>query len=262
MRDDQQVFRLVKIEPVHDSETRAQRRRNQSRARCRANQCEMSQLKGMNPRSRPLPDNQVHAKIFHRRIQHFFHRRLQPVNFIHKKNFLAFERGQYRGQVAFALQQRSRAGLDRHVQFVGDNLRQRRFSQSWRPVQQHVVQRFAAAPRRIDRNLDIFFNAFLADVLLQPFRPHAHVNARVFVIRLPGHNPLRLSLLHHPFCRSIRHLSAIRHALSFSYGNFSEPCLASRIQNDLAFPRQSLFASSTSSRTFPVLPSQTSRISI
>src|SRR6266478_362151 len=207
MRDDQQIFRLVKIQPVHDSETRAQRGGNQSRARGRSDEREMSQLEGMNPRPWPLPDNQVHAKIFHRRIQHFFHRGLQAVNFIHEKNFLAFERGQYRGQVAFALQQRSRTSLDRHVQFVGDNLRQRRFSQPGRPVQQHVVQRFAAAPCRIDGNLDILFDAFLADVLLQPFRPHAHVDARVFVICLPGHNPFRLSLLHHPFCCSIRHWS-------------------------------------------------------
>ena len=48
----------------------------------------------MNPRCRPLPDNQVHPKIFHRRIQHFFHRRLQAMNFIEEENFLGFERSE------------------------------------------------------------------------------------------------------------------------------------------------------------------------
>ncbi len=159
----------------------------------------------MNPRARPLPDNQVDAEIFHRRIQHFLHGRLQAVNFIQKENFLFFERGQYRRQVAFALQQRARAGLDGHVQFVGDDLRQGGFSQPGRPVEQHMVQRFAAAPRRIDGNLNILFDAFLPDVLVEALGPHAHFDARVFVKRLSGHNSFWLSLWHHPFCRSIRH---------------------------------------------------------
>ena len=157
----------------------------------------------MNPRARTLANNQVHAKIFHRRVQHFFHRRLQTVNFIQEEDFFFFERGQYRGQVAFALQQRAGAGFDRHVQFVGDDLRQRGLSKTRRSVEQHVVQRFSAAARGIDGNLNIFFDAFLPDIFVKAFRPHAHVDARVFVKRLPGHNALRLPLVHHPFCRSI-----------------------------------------------------------
>src|SRR5882762_9118778 len=164
----------------------------------------------MNPRARPLADDQVNAEIFHRRIQHFLDGRLQPVNFIQKENFLFFERSQNRRQVSFALQQRSCAGLDRHVQFVRDNLRQRGLAQPRRAVQQHVIQRLAAAARRINGNLDIFLDAFLPDIFLQPPRPHAHFDARVFVKCLPGHNPFWLPLVHHPFCRSIRHRSSQR----------------------------------------------------
>src|SRR6267154_592236 len=167
----------------------------------------MPQLKRMDSRSRPLPDDQVHAKIFHRRIQHFLHGRLQAVNFIKKEDFLFFERGQDRGQVAFAFQQRSRTGLDRHVQFVGDNLCQSGLSETRRSIEQRVVQRFVAAASRVDCNLNVFFDAFLSDVFVQALWPHAHIEPRVFVKRLPGHNPLWLSLRHHAFCRSIRHSS-------------------------------------------------------
>ena len=162
-------------------------------------------LERMNARAWPLPDNQVHAKIFHRGIQHFFDRRLQAVNLIEEKNLFFLERSQNRGEIALAFQQRPRAGLDRNIQFIRDNLRERGFAQSRRAIQKHVVQRFAPAARRVDRNLNIFFDAFLSDVFVEAFRAHAHVNARVFLKRLPGNNALRLPLLHHPFCGCIRH---------------------------------------------------------
>ena len=183
MQDDQQIVRLVKIEPMHDAEARAQRRRNQARAGRRADQREMAQRKRMNARARSLADDQVDAKIFHRRIEHFFDRGLQAMNFVQKENFLGFERSEDRGQIAFALEQRTRAGLDRNVQFVGDNLRQGRFAQPRRPIEQHVIQRFAAAARRLDGDLDIFFDAFLSDVVVESLGPHAGFNARVFVKR-------------------------------------------------------------------------------
>ena len=99
----------------------------------------------MNPRARSLADNQVHAKIFHRRVQHFFHRGLQAVNFIQEENLFFFKRGQNRCQVPLALQQGPGAGLYRNVQFVGDDLCQGRFSKTWWSVEQHVVQRLATA---------------------------------------------------------------------------------------------------------------------
>ena len=165
----------------------------------------------MNPRSRPLADNQVYAKIFHRRVQHFFYRRLQAMNFIEEENFLGFERSQNRGQVALALQQRTRAGFDRHNEFVRDDLRQRGLAQSRRPVEQHVIQRLAAAPRRLDRDLDVLFDALLADVFVQAFWANARFDARVLVEWRSRHNSLRLSWRHHPFCCSFSHLC--RHTL-------------------------------------------------
>ena len=124
---------------MHDAEARTQRSGDQSRARCRAYQGEVAQLERMNARPRSLSDDQVHAEIFHRGIKHFFDRRLQPVNFVEKKNLFLFERGQNRREVAFAFEQRPRARFNRNVEFVGDDLRQRGFAQPGRAVQEHVV---------------------------------------------------------------------------------------------------------------------------
>src|SRR5215472_12676748 len=106
MDDDEQIFRLVKIEAMHDAESRTQWSGDQSSARRGAYQREMAQRKRMNARSRPLSDDQVHAKIFHRGIENFFNCRLQPVDFVEKKNLFLFEGGQNRREVAFAFEQR------------------------------------------------------------------------------------------------------------------------------------------------------------
>ena len=56
-----------------------------------------------------------------------------------------------------------------------------------------MIERFAAASRCLDRDLDILFDAFLADVFVQAFRTHARFDARVLVEWGSGHNSLGLS---------------------------------------------------------------------
>src|SRR5438105_11981293 len=65
--------------------------------------------------------------------------------------------------------------------------------------------RFVAAARGVNRDLDVFLDALLPDVFLEPPRTYADVDARVFFIRDAGNDSLRLLLLHHPFCACIHH---------------------------------------------------------
>ena len=102
------IFGLVKIQPVHDAETRAQRRGDEAGASGGADQREMAQLKRMNARARALADDQVDSKIFHGGIENFFDGGLQAVNFVEKENFFGFERSENRGQIAFAFEQTGR----------------------------------------------------------------------------------------------------------------------------------------------------------
>ena len=209
MNDLEQIAWFVEIQPMHDAEARAQRRGDEPRARRRSHQREMAQMKRMNPRARPLPDDQVHAKVLHRGIEHLFDGGLQAMNLIEKKNFADLERSENRRQITFPLEHRPSAGLDRHFQLVGDDLRQRGLAQSRRAVQQDMIERLAAAPRCLDGNLDVLLHAPLADVFRQALGPHARFNSHVLVKRLSGDNPLRSPLLHNPFCRRVRHGTSV-----------------------------------------------------
>src|SRR5882762_196968 len=115
MQDDQQILRLIKIEAVDDAETRAERCGDQTGAGGGADQREMVQMKRMNARARSLSDDEIDAKILHRRIEHFFDCGLQAVNFVEEKYFAGFQRGENRGQIAFAIEQRAGAGLDWNI---------------------------------------------------------------------------------------------------------------------------------------------------
>ena len=63
----------------------------------------------MHARARALPDDQVDAKVLHRRIENFLERGLQAVNFIEEEEIARIERREYRGEVAFFLEQRARS---------------------------------------------------------------------------------------------------------------------------------------------------------
>src|SRR6202011_1447001 len=78
-------------------------------------------------------------------------------------------------------------------------------AQSRRPVEQHMIQRLATAPRRLDRDRNILFDALLADVFVQPLRTDAGFNPRVLIEWGARHNALRLSWGHHPLCARVGH---------------------------------------------------------
>src|SRR5262249_4546882 len=103
MKDDQQIFGLIKIEPMNDAKTRTQRRGNQPGTRRRANEGEMIQMKRMNASAGSLADDEIHTEILHRWIKDLFHSRLEPMDLIEKENFAAFERSENCREVAFAL---------------------------------------------------------------------------------------------------------------------------------------------------------------
>src|SRR5271170_2932668 len=211
LHDQQQILRRIKFQPVHDPKPRTQRRHNQPRARRRPNQRETIQLIRMHPRPRPLPDNQIHAKILHRRIQNLLQRRLQAVNFIQKEKILRLQRSEHRGQVAFFLQQRPRTDLDRRTHFIRQNLRQSRLAQPRRPIQQHVIQRLSARPRRFHRNLQIFFHPILSDVIRKLLGANARLHPRVLIERFPRYDsfPPVGHLSRHPIFASAAHRRAV-----------------------------------------------------
>ena len=108
-RDDVHEVRfLVEVEPVHDAEARAQRRRQQSGARRRADQRERLQRHLHRPRARALADDDVQLEVLHRGIEDFLDRRTHAVNLVDEEHFARAEVRQNRRQIAGLLEHRTR----------------------------------------------------------------------------------------------------------------------------------------------------------
>src|SRR6266849_942073 len=116
------------------------------------------------------------------------------MDLIEEKDLAGLERGKDGGQIALALEQRAGAGLDGYTQFVREDLRERRLAQARWPVEQDVVERLAAAARRLDGNRDVLLHPRLPDEIGQALGTHAGFNTCVFVKRLAGNDTLRRSL--------------------------------------------------------------------
>src|ERR1700690_769748 len=104
----------------------------------------------MNSRARAVADYQIDSKIFHGRIENFFERGLQPMNFVEEKKIALVERGEHGGEVALFLQQRARTHFDRHAHFICENLRESSFAQTRRAIEQNVIERLFAGTRSLD----------------------------------------------------------------------------------------------------------------
>ncbi|MNY28711.1 hypothetical protein D3C86_1627030 [compost metagenome] len=72
----------IKLQPADDTETVAQRRREQPDARRGADQGKWRQVKAHGACTRPLADDNIKGKVLHRWVQHLFHRSVEAVNLI------------------------------------------------------------------------------------------------------------------------------------------------------------------------------------
>src|SRR5260370_37841570 len=113
----------------------------------------------MNARARALADDEIDSVILHGRIKNLLDRGEQAMDVIEEEKLADFDRRENRREVALALEQRAGTGLDRNAQFIGDNLRKRSLTQTRRAIEQHVIERIAAAARRFDGDKDIFLDA-------------------------------------------------------------------------------------------------------
>ena len=122
-------------------------------------------------RGRPLADDQVELEIFHRRIQDFLDRRLQAVDFVDEQHIARLQVGQDRGQIArLAAITGPEVRAETDPQLARHDLRQGGLAQAGRPMQQDVVQRFTARPRRLDEDRQVLPRRLLAGELGQRLR--------------------------------------------------------------------------------------------
>jgi len=68
-----------------------------------------------------------------------------------------------------------------------------------------MVEGFAAIACGFERDGNVFFDAFLADVFGEGFGSDAGVEACVVLVWRAGDNALQLAVLHHAFCARVGH---------------------------------------------------------
>ncbi len=165
-----QLRLIVRIQPQHQAEAAAQRRADQALPRGRADRREALDVHRHRARAGTRADQDVHAKIFERRINHLLDVRLQAVNFVDEENFALLNVAQDAHQVELLLQHRTRGLLNADAQLRRDDAGQRRLAQARRPVEQHVIHRFAALLRGFDGDREIFLDLRLSREIGEPAR--------------------------------------------------------------------------------------------
>ena len=113
----------------------------------------------------------VDAEILHRRIEKFFDRFGEPMNFVDEQNRPFLGVGKIRHQIFGRHQRRPAGDLHRYAKFARNAGGKRRFAQARRAVEQNMPQRFAPLPGGIERNFQPFRHLALADHIPHPLRP-------------------------------------------------------------------------------------------
>ena len=125
--------------------------------------------------ARALADGDRQLAVLHRRIEGLLERPRQAVDLVDEEDAARLERGQVAGHVALALERRAGGRHEADVELVGDDLRERRLAEPGRPGQQHVVERLAARPRRLDEDRELLLDALLADEVVEALGPQRAV---------------------------------------------------------------------------------------
>ena len=165
----------VEIEPNRDAEAVAKRRGQQPLPGGRADQREARQVDAHRARRRPFADHQVERPVLHRRVKHFLDRRSEPVDLVDEQDVAVLEVGEQGSEVARLGDHRAGGGAEADPHFASEDAGERRLAEAGRAVQQHMVERFAAALRGGDEHPQILPRRLLADELVERLGPKRRV---------------------------------------------------------------------------------------
>ena len=121
-------------------------------------------------RARPLADDQVELKILHRRIEDLLDRRRQPMDLVDEQDVARLQVGQQGGEIAGALDHRTRGGAKPDPHFARHDLCERGLAEPGGPEQQHMIEGFAARLGGVDKDPQIVAQLALPDELGQDQR--------------------------------------------------------------------------------------------
>src|SRR5262249_4406332 len=161
----------VELKARDDAETIAQGVGEHAGPRGRPHQGERRQIELHRPGRRPLADHDVDLVVLERGVKNLFDDRSEPVDLVDEEHVVRLEVGEERGEVAGALQDRTRSLAQVHAHLARDDVRERRLAQPRRTEEQHVVESFLPLPRGFDKDRKLAADLFLADVFGERFWP-------------------------------------------------------------------------------------------
>src|SRR5262249_17868413 len=123
-------------------------------------------------------DGEIDAEVFHGRIEKFLDDLVQPVNFIDEKHVTFLKVGQRAHQVALLDDGRPAGDADSvgDAHLFSDDVSQRRFAQSGRPIKQDMFKRLAALFGGIEGDLELLNHLALADAVGEAARAEGKVD--------------------------------------------------------------------------------------
>ena len=179
--DRPELLRVVVAEPERHPEAVAQRRRQESPARCGADESEGRQVERECPRGRPLADDDVEPEVLERGIEDLLDRPVDPVDLVDEEHVPRLERGQDRRHVALALEGRAGDRADADVELLAHDLRERRLAEPGRPDQEHVVERLVAGLRGGECNRQLLLDALLPDEVGEAARAEGRLECPILL---------------------------------------------------------------------------------
>ena len=171
------------MQPFDEPEARAQRRRQQSEPCRGADQGEALELHGQRLRVRAVSDAHIHAELLHGRIEELLQGWPEAVHFIDKEDVARLERGEHADEISGALEHGAGCGADAHAQLFCHEQRQRGLAESRRAEEERVIEGLFALLRRVDGDLERFFDLGLADEFIEPRRPECGVGEQLVLER-------------------------------------------------------------------------------
>ena len=194
LQDPLEIRGRVVLEPRDPAEAVAQRRREQPRARRRADQREARQIEAHRARARPLPDQDVELEVLHRRVEDLLDCGGQAVDLVDEQHVAGLEVREQRREIAGPLDRRTARHAQRRPHLVGDDVRERGLAEPRRPMEEHVIERLGPIACRPHEDLQVLAQAILADHLRERARAQALVQPGVLGQRRAG--DLRALALH------------------------------------------------------------------
>src|SRR5262249_52745460 len=115
-------------------------------------------------------DHDVDLEILERRIENLLDDRCQAMDLVDEQNVVLLEVAEQRREISRALEHWA-AGLPQpDAHFMRDDVRQRGLAEPWWTEQQQMIERFAAATRSGDEDVELLADLRLTDVVGKTLR--------------------------------------------------------------------------------------------